>query len=149
MIKVFRLAATSLALALALAGAAAAQQSTDATQQPTAAPAASAHALTGVAAWYGAKFNGRRTASGQRFNHLAMTAAHPTLPFGSRVKVTNTKRNRSAVVVINDRGPTTPGRIVDVSHAAAKKLGFVRAGLTDVSIEVLQEGRMKRPRSGR
>ena len=93
--------------------------------------------MSGTAAWYGKKFNGRKTASGSRFNAAAMTAAHPSLPFGSRVKVTNTKNNRSVVVLINDRGPTTPGRILDVSHAAANKLGFTRQGTAEVRLEVV------------
>jgi rare lipoprotein A len=109
-----------------------------------AAATATSDAMTGTAAWYGRKFTGRRTASGQRFNPDAMTAAHPTLPFGTRVKITNTKNNRSATVVINDRGPTTPGRIVDVSLAAAKQLRFVRSGLTDVSLEVVGQAPLKR-----
>lgn len=101
------------------------------------APPAAADNMSGVAAWYGSKFAGRRTASGQRFNPAALTAAHPTLPFGTRVKVTNQKNQRSVVVTINDRGPTSPGRIIDVSLAAAKRLGFVRAGLTEVTLEVV------------
>ncbi len=108
---------------------------------PAAAPAPKApaalagDAMSGTAAWYGSKFNGRRTASGQRFNAAALTAAHPSLPFGSKIKVTNTKNQRSVVVVINDRGPTTPGRMLDVSRAAATRLGFVRAGTTEVLLE--------------
>ena len=92
--------------------------------------------MEGVAAWYGHKFAGRRTASGKRFNPNAMTAAHPTLPFGTRVNVTNTRNNRNVLVTINDRGPTSPKRMLDVSVAAAKKLGFVRAGLTEVKLEI-------------
>ena len=92
----------------------------------------------GVAAWYGRKFAGRKTASGKRFDPDAMTAAHPSLPFGTRVRVTNVDNKRSVVLTINDRGPSTPGRIIDVSLAAAKKLDFVRAGLADVAIEVLE-----------
>ena len=105
------------------------------------APAASADAMDGKAAWYGRKFNGRKTASGQRFNAAAMTAAHPSLPFGSRVKVTNTQNKRSVVVVINDRGPSTPGRIIDVTQAAATRLGFVRGGTADVTLEVVGNGK--------
>lgn len=111
-------------------------------QQPAAAPAAPAaasagsHVMEGVAAWYGHNFAGRRTASGKRFNPNALTAAHPTLPFGTRVNIINTKNNRSVVVTINDRGPTSPRRMLDVSVAAAKKLDFVRAGLTDVKLEI-------------
>jgi rare lipoprotein A len=106
-------------------------------------PAAANDTMSGTAAWYGSKFNGRKTASGQRFNATALTAAHPSLPFGSRVKVTNTKNSRSVVVVINDRGPTSPGRIIDVSQAAAKRLGFTRSGLTDVKLEVVGQSKMR------
>jgi rare lipoprotein A len=114
---------------------------------PTAEPkaaAAAGDALSGKAAWYGRKFNGRKTASGQRFDASALTAAHPTLAFGSRVKVTNTKNQRSVVVVINDRGPSTPGRIIDVSQAAATRLGFVRAGTVEVKLEVVGAAKPRR-----
>ena len=100
--------------------------------------------MSGTAAWYGRKFNGRKTASGQRFNAAALTAAHPTLAFGSRVKVTNSKNQRSAVVVINDRGPSTPGRIIDVSQAAAQRLGFIRAGTAEVKVEVVAAAKPRR-----
>ncbi len=108
------------------------------------APAATGDALSGTAAWYGRNFNGRKTASGQRFNAAALTAAHPTLAFGSRVKVTNSKNQRSVVVVINDRGPSTPGRIIDVSQAAAQRLGFIRAGTAEVKVEVVAAAKPRR-----
>ena len=108
------------------------------------APAATGDALSGTAAWYGRNFNGRKTASGQRFNAAALTAAHPTLAFGSRVKVTNSKNQRSVVVVINDRGPSTPGRIIDVSQAAAQRLGFIRAGTAEVKVEVVAAAKSRR-----
>jgi rare lipoprotein A len=128
-----------------------APQSSAPAASPAAAPAAKAAApvaagsdsLEGKAAWYGKKFAGRKTASGQRFNPNAMTAAHPTLPMGSKVKVTNTKNNKSVVVVINDRYPAAGGRIIDVSRAAARKLGFVRSGVTDVKLEVLGTTKLK------
>jgi rare lipoprotein A len=101
------------------------------------------HQLSGVAAYYSNRFNGRKTASGQRFNNGFMTAAHNTLPFGTKVKVTNTKNKRSVVVRINDRGPTTPGRVFDLSRAAASKLGYVRSGLTEVTAEIVAEAPMK------
>lgn len=137
------------ALALALATSASAQSASAPAAAPAAAPppaaapaakppaaaAATGDAMSGIAAWYGSKFNGRRTASGQRFNAAALTAAHPSLPFGSKIKVTNTRNQRSVVVVVNDRGPTTPGRMLDVSRAAATRLGFVRAGTTEVQLE--------------
>lgn len=100
--------------------------------------------MSGVAAYYSGRFNGRKTASGQVFNNGLMTAAHNTLPFGTKVKVTNVKNKRSVVVRINDRGPTTPGRIFDLSRAAASKLGYVRAGLTEVTAEIVAEAPAKK-----
>ena len=93
---------------------------------------------TGLAAYYGSRLNGRRTASGERYNQDAMTTAHQTLPFGTRVKVINTKNNKSVVLRVNDRGPTQQGRIVDVSRRAARSLGFVRQGLVDSKLEVVE-----------
>ncbi len=90
----------------------------------------------GIATWYGRKHHGRHTASGERFNMYAMTAAHPFLPFGSRVKVTNLNNDRHVRVRINDRGPSSRGRIIDVSYQAARKLGFVRQGLTRVRVDL-------------
>ncbi len=103
--------------------------------------AASADAMSGKVAYYGRKFAGRRTASGQRFNPDALTMAHLTLPFGTMVKVTNMANKRSVVVRVNDRGPTTPGRIGDVSLAAAKRLRMTRAGVVDVQLEVVGKGK--------
>lgn len=91
----------------------------------------------GIASWYGAPFHGRRTASGQRFDMHALTAAHPSLPFGTRVQVTNLANGRSVVLVVNDRGPFVRGRIIDVSHHGAEHLGFVRAGTARVRVRVL------------
>lgn len=104
---------------------------------PTPAGASGEHKMEGVAAYYSNRFNGRKTADGQRFNNGAMTAAHNTLPFGTRVKITNTKNNRSVVVRITDRGPTTPGRIFDLTRAAASKLGYVRSGHAEVKAEIV------------
>lgn len=86
-----------------------------------------------VASWYGPGFHGKKTASGERFNQWALTAAHKTLPFGTRVLVTHGKR--SVVVRINDRGPFTKGRTIDLSKAAAQKIGC--SGVCKVSIKVL------------
>ena len=100
---------------------------------------------SGKAAWYGARFQGRKTASGERFDKNKMTAAHRTLPFGTRVRVTHAKTGRSVVVRINDRGPF--GRaIIDLSEAAARKLGIIRAGVAPVTIEVLEIPRADRSR---
>ena len=92
---------------------------------------------TGLASWYGAKFHGKLTASGEVFNQEKLTAAHPTLPWGSRVKVINLDNGKSVDVRINDRGPFKRGRIIDVSLAAARALGMVGPGITRVRIEWL------------
>jgi rare lipoprotein A len=91
----------------------------------------------GVVSWYGARFHDRPTASGELFDAAAMTMAHPTLPFGTRVKVTNLRNGRSVVVRVNDRGPFVGSRIADLSQAAASALGMMRRGLARVRIEVL------------
>jgi rare lipoprotein A len=95
------------------------------------------HKMMGTASWYGPKFHGRRTANGERFNMNAMTAAHPSLPFNTRLRVTNLDNGRRCIVRINDRGPFKGGRIIDVSRAAARKLDFEHAGLAKVRLEVL------------
>jgi len=87
------------------------------------------------ASYYGGKYHGRLTASGERFNMHAMTAAHRSLPFGTRVRVTNLDNGKSVVVRINDRGPFVRGRVIDLSRAAAKKIGLT--GLAPVRVEVL------------
>ena len=91
----------------------------------------------GLASWYGKRYHGRRTASGERFNMNAATAAHPTLPFGTHVRVTNLANGRSTVLRINDRGPFVKRRIIDVSRAAAGELGFINDGLTQVRVQVV------------
>ncbi len=93
--------------------------------------------LHGVASWYGSMFHGRLTASGERFNMYAMTACHPTLPFGTKVRVTNEVNHKSVVVKITDRGLLYDGRVLDLSYAAAKKLDMAEVGLAPVTIEVL------------
>ena len=91
---------------------------------------------SGVASWYGAEFAGRRTANGERFNPSEYTAAHRTLPFGSRVRVT--RNGRSVVVRINDRGPFHGGRVIDLSQAAAEDLGIRSAGEGRVELALLE-----------
>lgn len=91
----------------------------------------------GIASWYGGKFHGRKTASGQRFDKNALTAAHKTLPFGTRVKVTNLRTKRSVVVTINDRGPFVHGRIVDLSQRAAEAIGLRHTGTGKVRVQVV------------
>lgn len=92
---------------------------------------------TGTASWYGRDFHNRRTASGQHYDMNAMTAAHTTLPLGTRVKVTNLANGRSVSLTINDRGPFAHGRIIDVSRRAAQDLGFIGAGTARVRVQVL------------
>ena len=93
--------------------------------------------VVGTASWYGRQFHGRRTASGERYDMNGMTSAHTTLPFGTRVRVTNLGNGRSVVLRVNDRGPFTRGRIIDVSRHAAEHLLFVQAGTARVRVEVL------------
>lgn len=90
---------------------------------------------TGLASWYGPGFHGRRTASGEPFDQNELTAAHRRLPLGAQVRVTNLENGRSVMVEINDRGPYVRGRIIDLSHAAARRLGIVEDGLAKVRIE--------------
>ncbi len=92
----------------------------------------------GEASWYGPGFFGNRTASGEVFRPGTLTAAHRTLPFGTQVRVTNLWNGRSAVVRINDRGPFHGGRIIDLAHGAAQKLGLTASGVAQVRLEVIQ-----------
>jgi rare lipoprotein A len=89
-----------------------------------------------IATYYGHELAGRRTASGEKFNPSAMTAAHGTLPFGTRVRVTNSRNGRSIIVRINDRGPFVKGRAIDLSSGAARAIGM--ASTADVRIEVIR-----------
>jgi rare lipoprotein A len=91
----------------------------------------------GQASWYGREQHGHLTANGERFDMNALTAAHRTLPMGTRVRVTNLRNGRSVVVRINDRGPYSRGRIIDVSYAAARQLGIIDAGVAPVRLEVV------------
>ncbi len=92
---------------------------------------------TGFASWYGEKFHGHKTANGEVYNMFAMTAAHKTLPLPSFVRVTNTLNHKSVIVRVNDRGPFHDGRIIDLSMAAASKLGVISYGTAPVKIEVI------------
>jgi len=93
---------------------------------------------SGKASYYAMKFSGRKTASGEIYDSNKMTAAHPSLPFGTRVRVTNLYNNTSVVVRINDRGPHVKSRIIDLSYAAAQQLDIISKGIADVAVEVLQ-----------
>ena len=100
--------------------------------------------LKGIASWYGAVFNGRKTASGERFDMYAMTACHPTLPFGSMVRVINVRNKHSVIVKITDRGDLVDeGRIIDLSFGAAQKLAMTKSGLAKVELDVLSLGKSR------
>ena len=95
------------------------------------------HSLQGTASYYGGKFHGRKTASGERFNQNALTAAHKTLPLGTKVRVTNLRNGETVDVKINDRGPYHKGRVIDLSKSAARELRMLGAGTAKVKVEVL------------
>jgi rare lipoprotein A len=150
--------AVATAIVLLIAGAALAQQPSPA-PAPAAAPAPAPAAAPpppspaaapagdvseGKLAWYGRKFAGRKTASGQRYDPNALTMAHKTLPFGTRVKVTNVKNGRSVVLRVNDRGPTQADRVGDVSLAAAQRLRMQRSGVIDAKLEVVSAAAAKK-----
>jgi len=97
------------------------------------------HGEEGLASYYSREFHGARTASGERYDHEALTAAHRTLPFGTRVRVTNLDNGRSVIVTITDRGPHRKGRIIDVSGAAARRLEMTHDGTVRVRVEVMDE----------
>lgn len=107
--------------------------------QPTAKPTPPAPVTlpqTGQASWYGAAHQGKQTASGTQFDQAELTAAHPSLPFGSKVKVTNLANGKSVEVVITDRGPSSGNRIIDLSQAAAKALEMIDSGTANVRLEL-------------
>jgi rare lipoprotein A len=93
----------------------------------------------GTASWYGSYFQGMETASGEPYNMYDMTAAHPTLPLGTYVKVTNLRNGKAAIVRVNDRGPVVDGRIIDVSYQAAQVLGMKNRGIQRVRLDVVKE----------
>ena len=95
---------------------------------------------TGIASWYGEKFHGKLTANGEIYDMYSMTAAHKTLPLGTVVKVSNLDNKKSVKVRINDRGPYIEGRLIDLSFAAAKKLGYENLGTANVRLQVIKFG---------
>jgi rare lipoprotein A len=99
-----------------------------------------AQVQTGKASFYADKFEGSPTASGEKYRSSKLTAAHKTLPFGTRIRVTNLSNNETVEVVINDRGPYVENRVIDLSKAAAEKLGFVNQGLAEIRLEVIDAG---------
>jgi rare lipoprotein A len=92
----------------------------------------------GNASWYGPNFDGKKTANGERFNAESLTAAHPNLPFGSWVRIVNTRNGKFEVVRINDRGPYQEGREIDVSYRVARKIGLINSGVSQVRLELMQ-----------
>jgi len=123
------LRAATLAIGLAVASCA--------TTRPMRVESPPVEAQVGVASYYAGSWHGRRTASGERFDMHALTAAHRTLPFGTIVRVTHLKSGRSVDVRINDRGPFHSGRIIDLSYEAARKLGIVGGGTARVKVTVI------------
>ena len=123
-----------VSLVLLTAGPALANQKRASCSSPGAARCAS-----GIASWYGPRFRGQRTASGERFNPKELTAAHPTLPFQTKIRVTNPKNGRTVTVRVNDRGPVN-GRAIDLSEAAATELGIREHGIARVEMRVAQDG---------
>ena len=101
---------------------------------------------TGVASWYGRRFHGQKTSSGELYDMYAMTAAHPTLPIPSYARVTNLANGRSVVVRVNDRGPFHASRIIDLSYAAAYRLGYIQAGSARVEVQAVVPGAASRRR---
>jgi rare lipoprotein A len=97
------------------------------------------HALNGTASWYGPRFHGKKTASGEIYNQHKLTAAHKTLPLGTKARVTNLDNGSTVEVEINDRGPFIEGRIIDLSRAAAGALGFVESGTAPVQVELIAD----------
>lgn len=126
-----RVAVVSLLIVLAYGCA-----STTAPQQPARGP----EILSGVASWYGEEFAGRTTANGEIFDPGQLTAAHRTLPFGTVLDVTNPKTSQTVRVRVNDRGPYIGGRVIDLSYAAAQKIGLIEPGIGDVQIAVVRMG---------
>lgn len=101
------------------------------------------HSTRGEASYYAGFHHGKKTASGERFNTHSLTAAHRTLPLGSKIKVTNLNNGKEVVVRVNDRGPYAKGRVLDVSLGAAKKLDMIKTGTAKVSIQILHVGNNK------
>jgi len=149
-----RAARIAIALAVACGAAACAARTTtapapsDTEPRPRDDDTRPVRVLHGKAVWYGGKWHGRKTASGERFNKHAMTAAHRSLPLGSRIRVINLENRRSIVLRVNDRGPygKDRSRILDVSEAAARRLGFRDRGWVRVRVEVLSDGPARRAR---
>jgi len=96
------------------------------------------HYLRGLSSWYGRDFHGKKTANGEIFNMYKLTAAHRTLPLGTKARIWNVENGRSCIVIINDRGPFIEGRILDLSYAAALELEMAQKGVAEIQIEILK-----------
>jgi len=131
------LRAATLAIGLALTSCA--------TTRPMRVESPPVEAQVGVASYYAGSWHGRRTASGERFDMHELTAAHRTLPFGTRVRVTNLNNGREVIVRINDRGPWKKKRVIDVSYAAARKLGMIGPGTAKVRLDIVAESAAREP----
>jgi rare lipoprotein A len=127
--------ARALLAALALAASACAHGPAREEPAPSGRPGPPRAEEVGVASFYGARFHGRTTASGARYDMHALTCAHPSAPFGTRLRVTDLESGRSVVVTVTDRGPFVRGRVVDLSLAAARRLGMVERGIARVRVE--------------
>jgi rare lipoprotein A len=130
-------ARAQLVLAGLLASAALVSAGCSGNRHPVTTPSSAGPVTHGMASWYGTKFEGRRTASGERYDMRKLTAAHPTLPFGTLVQVTNVENGRQVVVRINDRGPFGRRRVIDLSYAAARELRMVGPGTAQVELAVV------------
>jgi rare lipoprotein A len=106
-------------------------------------PVTAFNPLKGIATWYGKVLNGRKTASGERFNMMAMTCAHKSLPFGTLVKVVDLDTDKSVVVRVTDRGELPGNHVVDLSYAAARELGTLKTGVANVRLEVIGDAKSK------
>ena len=118
-------------------GPSAKQSPANATQAPATKKAVKPYQV-GEASWYGKQFHGKETASGESYDMFRFTAAHPTLPLGSWVRVTNLRNHKSVIVRINDRGPVVPGRIMDLSYGAAQVIGMRGYGVSKVRLDIVQ-----------
>ena len=130
-------ALTSCLFLLMILSSASARATTPGNTKSAVTPSTSTTVLRGRASWYGSYFQGRRTTSGERYNRFKYTCAHKTLPFGTRLRVTNVKNGKSVVVRVSDRGPYRHQRILDLSEAAARPLGVVDCGATTVVAEIV------------
>lgn len=144
MLRVLNQTAMAVSLAILLGAAPGNTQTPDSNQgtpgqtQDTLRPVPTRKFQVGKASWYGRLFQNKKTASGEPYDMNNFTAAHRTLPLGSWVKVTNLKNDQSVIVRINDRGPVTKNRIIDLSYGAAKMLGIGRAGISPVRLDIVE-----------